>query len=89
MLKVTSKDFQRNTGYYQDLALKEGVTITRYGRDHLVVIKAEEYYELRQRARTAMAVGEMSDADIQHLQDTHMLPEHDHLNTKLNEVKAD
>jgi hypothetical protein len=89
MLKVTSKDFQRNTGYYQDQALKEGVAITRYGRDHLVIIKAEEYYALRQRARTAMAVEEMSEADIQQLQDTHMSPEHDHLNTELDEREAD
>jgi hypothetical protein len=89
MLKVTSKDFQRNTGYYQDQALKEGVAITRYGRDHLVIIKAEEYYALRQRARMAMTVGEMSEADIQQLQDTHMAREHDHLNTELDEREAD
>ncbi|MCG8095858.1 MAG: type II toxin-antitoxin system Phd/YefM family antitoxin [Candidatus Thiodiazotropha endolucinida] len=88
MLKVTSEEFQRNTGYYQDQALKEGVAITLNGRDHLVVIKAEEYYALRQHARTAMAAGEMSNADVQQLQDTHMSPEHDHLNTELNKAEA-
>ncbi|MCG8053947.1 MAG: hypothetical protein AB2689_25760 [Candidatus Thiodiazotropha taylori] len=89
MLKVTTTDFQRNTGYYQDQALKEGVTITRFGRDYLVVIKAEEYYALLQRARMAMAVGEMSEADLQQHEETYMSPAHDHLDSELDEAETD
>ncbi|MES9880133.1 MAG: type II toxin-antitoxin system Phd/YefM family antitoxin [Sedimenticola sp.] len=88
MLKVTSKDFQRNSGYYQDQALKEAVTITHYGRDRLVVINADEYYALRKRARVALPVGEMPESDIHHLEQISMSPKHDHLNDELETKEA-
>jgi PHD/YefM family antitoxin component YafN of YafNO toxin-antitoxin module len=88
MLKVTSKDFQRNPGYYQDQALKEAVTITRYGRDRLVVVNAEEYHALRKRARLVLAAGEMPESDIHLLEQTSMTSEHEPLNDELEEQKA-
>jgi prevent-host-death family protein len=88
VLKVTSKDFQRNPGYYQDQALKEAVTITRYGRDRLVVVSAEEYYALRKRARLVLAAGEMPESDIHLLKQTSMSSEHEPLNDELEEQET-
>lgn len=49
MLTVTAAEFQRHFGRYQDEALTQPVTITRNGRERLVVISAEEYRRLRLR----------------------------------------
>jgi hypothetical protein len=84
MLKVTSNDFQRNTACYLEKAFKEAVSITRCGRDHLVIIRAEAYHALRQRARTAMTVGDLPEAYIQRFHDTNMSSEHEHLNAEMD-----
>ena len=52
---VTSADFQRNIGLYQDEALRKPVTITKNGRPRTVLISAEEYERLKRRDRHAEA----------------------------------
>ena len=42
-MRVSSVEFVRNYGTLADRALSEAVTITRNGRDRLVVLSAEEY----------------------------------------------
>ena len=42
MLMVSAAEFQRNFGRYQDEALKQPLSITRNGRDRLVVLAVEE-----------------------------------------------
>lgn len=49
--KVTASQFQRSFGALSDRALREPVTITKQGRDHLVVLSAEEYARLKRRDR--------------------------------------
>jgi hypothetical protein len=44
-------EFQRNFGCYQDLALTEPVAVSRNGREHLVVLSADEYHRLKKRDR--------------------------------------
>jgi prevent-host-death family protein len=44
---VTSAEFQRNIGTYQDIALIKPVTITKNGRERTVLISAEEYARLK------------------------------------------
>jgi prevent-host-death family protein len=61
MVTVTSADFQRNIGLYQDEALKKPVAITKNGRPRTVLISAEEYERLKRRDRRAMSAGEISD----------------------------
>ncbi len=55
IVTVTSADFQRNIGLYQDEALKRPVAITKNGRPRTVLISAEEYERLRQRDRRAVS----------------------------------
>lgn len=87
MLKITSQEFQRNTGLYQDQALKESVMITHYGRERLVLMDVREYKRLRKRARVVLAVEALSDDEIQHIELTTMAEKHNHLNTEIDESK--
>jgi len=52
MVRITSAEFQKNIGRYQDLALTQPVTVTRNGRDRTVVLSADEYARLKRRAKT-------------------------------------
>jgi prevent-host-death family protein len=65
MITITSAEFQRNFGRYQDAALKEPVTITRNGRERVVVLSAEEYHRLKRRDRQVMALDDFTEADLQ------------------------
>jgi prevent-host-death family protein len=47
MSTVSSAKFQRNLGLYQDKALAEPVTITKNGRERLVLLSIDEYQRLR------------------------------------------
>ncbi len=41
MRRVSSTEFQKKVGLYQDMALTEPLTITRNGREKVVVVSAE------------------------------------------------
>lgn len=46
MREMTAKEFQRNIGRAQDLALREPLAITFHGRERLVLLSADDYHEL-------------------------------------------
>jgi prevent-host-death family protein len=64
MVKVSSAEFQKNFGRYQDIALTQPVTVTRNGRDRTVIISAEEYHRLKRRDRRVMGLGDFTPEDI-------------------------
>ncbi len=84
MLKVTSKEFQRNTGLYQGIALNEPVTITRDGQDQLVLLNTEQYKQLRKRARVARSIDALSETEIRHIKSATMSVKHNHLNAEMD-----
>jgi len=84
MVSITSVEFQRNIGQYQDTALTEPVSISRHGRERLVLISAEEFHLLQQRARQVLHVSEFTDDDISQLEATHMSEKHNDLNSELD-----
>ena len=47
MVKVTSAQLIKQFGRYHDAALREPVTVTKHGRDSVVMLSADEYYRLR------------------------------------------
>ncbi len=52
MQSVSAAEFQRNFGRYQDEALNQPLSITRNGRDRLVVLsKKKQSYQSAPRAR--------------------------------------
>lgn len=48
-MRVTTADFIKHYGSLADRALAEPVTITKNGRDRLVVLSAEEFARLKSR----------------------------------------
>jgi prevent-host-death family protein len=48
MKKVQANTFQRNIGTYQDMALTEPLTITRWGRPATVIQSRKEYERQKQ-----------------------------------------
>jgi prevent-host-death family protein len=83
MLMVSAAEFQRNFGRYQDEALKQPLTITRNGRDRLVVVAVEEYQRLKQRDRVVRKTEELSAAELEAIANTEMDPRHNHLDAEL------
>jgi len=62
---VSAGDFQRKIGHYQDRALVEPVTITRNGRERLVLLSAEEFKRLKRRDREVLRMEDFTEADLQ------------------------
>ena len=50
-MKATAAEVGKNFGQFADKALVEPVTITKYGREHLVLLSADEYARLKRRDR--------------------------------------
>ena len=63
-IKVPAAEFQRNIGRYQDVALRQPVSVTRNGRERTVLISAEEYARLKRRDRQVMSLADFSAADL-------------------------
>ncbi|MFT8933186.1 MAG: type II toxin-antitoxin system Phd/YefM family antitoxin [Acetobacter syzygii] len=64
-MRVSSAEFIRNYGTMTDQALSEAVTITRNGKDRLVVLSAAEYQKLLARSRRVVLPNELSEMDIE------------------------
>jgi prevent-host-death family protein len=58
-IRVSVGEFQRAFDALSDRALQEPVTITKEGRDHLVVLSADEYARLKRRDRRAGLTSEL------------------------------
>jgi prevent-host-death family protein len=65
MRRVTSTDFQKKVGLYQDMALTEPLAITRNGREKIVVLSVEEYRRLKRRDREVLRVEDLSPEDLE------------------------
>ena len=65
MIRVTSVEFQKNIGLYQDMALSQPVTVTRNGRERTVVISADEYRRLKRRDREVLGLGDFTQDDLE------------------------
>jgi len=87
-MKVSSAEFLKNYGSLADKALSEPVTITRNGRDRLVVISAEEYARLKRRDRRVVTVRELTDAEIELIAKAEVPSEYAYLDEELKDGKA-
>jgi prevent-host-death family protein len=83
MCIVSSAEFQRKLGEYQDRALVEPVVITRNGRERLVVLSVDEYHRLKRRDREALLVTGLSDDDLRAIADAEVPAEHADLDAEL------
>lgn len=86
-MKVSSAEFIKNYGALADKALQEPVTITRNGRDRLVLISSEEYERLRTTDRRAIRIEDLSDEEMEEIYQSKMSEEYDYLDEELKDWK--
>lgn len=65
--KVSAAEFQNNFGRYSDAARRAPVFVTRYGRDELVVVSAQEYARLRACDRSVIVLSEADESQATQL----------------------
>ncbi len=87
MIRVSSTEFGKEVGRYQDAALSQPVMVTRNGRDRTVMISAQEFQRLKLRDRKVYATGDAPDEVIDAVRDAAMDPCHDHLNDLIKDWK--
>ena len=63
MIRVSSTEFGKEVGRFQDEALTQPVIVTRNGRDRTVVISADEYRRLKRRDREVLSIEDFMEAD--------------------------
>jgi hypothetical protein len=85
MIRVTASEFQKAFGAMSDRAIKEPVAITKQGRDHLVVLSAEEYTRLKRRDRKVGLAEDLPDDVLALIEATEMDPRHEPLNAELED----
>ena len=62
-MKISSTEFQQNIGRYQDVAMKEPVTITKNGRDHTVLVSAD-FFNAVLNGRVARRIEDLDEETI-------------------------
>ncbi len=84
-MRVSTADFIKNYSALADRALGEPVTITKHGRDRLVVVSAAEYERLRQRDRQVIAAADLPDRVLELIAQAEVPAEFGHLNDELDD----
>lgn len=87
MSVVTSAEFQRKLGLYQDKALAEPVTITKNGRDRLVLLSVEEYQRLKRRDRRVFSIDEVTNEQLAAIEAARVPEEYAYLDAELKDWK--
>ena len=82
-MRVSSAEFIKKYGELSDTALSEPVTITRNGRDRLVVISVAEYERLKRRDRRVVMAGELTEEERALIAAAEVPAEHAHLDAEL------
>lgn len=85
MIRVSSTEFGKEVGRYQDAALSQPVIVTRNGRDRTVMISAEEYLRLKRRDRQVFATAELPEEIVDAVRRAEMDPRHKHLDDLLKD----
>jgi len=84
-MKVSSAEFIKNYGELTDKALSEPVTITRNGRDRLVVLSVDEYQRLKRRDRRVVTLGEFTPEEMEAISRAEVPAEHAYLDEELKD----
>ena len=82
-VRVTTAEFIKNYGALADKALIEPVTITKNGRDRLVVVSAEEYSRLARRDRRVIRPEELTEEQVALIAKAEVPPEYAHLDAEV------
>ena len=86
-MRITTAEFIKNYGQLADRALTEPVTITKNGRDRLVVLSVEEYERLKRRDRSAIKAEDLTEEELALIEKAEVPPGHEHLDDELKDWK--
>ena len=70
MLKVSAEEFERDIAKYNDIALREPVTVTRNGREETVLVSVEEFRYMRSSYRRVLGPDDFTEEDLQAIENT-------------------
>lgn len=87
-MRVTTAEFIKGYGSLADRALSEPVTITKNGRDRLVLLSAEEYARLARHDRRVLRAEDLSDAEAELIAQAEVPAEHAHLDALFEDDQA-
>jgi PHD/YefM family antitoxin component YafN of YafNO toxin-antitoxin module len=82
-VRVTTAEFIKNYGSLADRALMEPVTITKNGRDRLVVVSAEEYSRLARRDRRVIRPEDLTEEQAALIAKAEVPPEYAQLDAEV------
>jgi PHD/YefM family antitoxin component YafN of YafNO toxin-antitoxin module len=84
-MRVSSAEFLKKYGALSDKALSEPVTITRNGRDRLVLVSVEEFERISRYAPRARLIEELTEQELTMIGEARVSVQHDHLNALLDD----
>jgi prevent-host-death family protein len=84
-MRVSSAEFQKQFGTLADKALVEPLTITRNGRDRLVLLSVEEYERLKRRDRRVVRLEDFTEEEMALIAKADVPAEHAHLDAELKD----
>jgi len=87
-MRVSSAEFIKNYGALTDKALSEAVTITRNGRDRLVLLSAEEYARLKRRDRRVVRLEEFTAEEVALIAAAEVPTDQAHLDEELKDWRG-
>jgi PHD/YefM family antitoxin component YafN of YafNO toxin-antitoxin module len=88
MKEVASTEFTKNFGRYREIAQREPVAVLSHGRTTGYFISAHEFEALQRmkaKSRRVMRIEDFTEEEIEQLAASRMSPEHDHLNSLLDD----
>jgi prevent-host-death family protein len=86
-MRVSTADFIKNYSTLADRAQAEPVTITKHGRDRLVVVSAAEYERLKRRDRQVFRSEDLPDRVLELIARAEVPAEHAELDDELKDWK--
>jgi prevent-host-death family protein len=84
-MRISSAEFQRQFGALSDKALTEPLTITRNGRDALVLLSVEEYERLKRRDRRVVRLEDFTEEEMARIAKADVPADHAHLDAELKD----
>jgi prevent-host-death family protein len=84
-MRVSAADFQQKFGSIAESAMSEPVTITRGGRDELVLLSAAEYDRLKRRDRRVVRLEDFTEEEMALIAKAEVPAEYGHLDAELKD----
>jgi prevent-host-death family protein len=84
-MRVSLTELRKQFSALSDKALTEPLTITRNGRDRLVLLSVGEYERLKRRDRRVVRLEDFTDEEMAHIAKAGVPAEHAHLDAELKD----